>query len=114
MIRSLTALAIFAIPLTGFAGMAQAEDDIVRLPGTGEVKSAADREHLKADRLKPGGGLLASFDPVAIDQAVLDLVRRRAGRSLEAMSYPGHDAAVQVRYAESLGLGSSRYDLVEV
>ena len=62
MIRSLTALAFLAIPLTGFTSMAQAEDDILRLPGSGELKSEADRAHLKADRLKPGGGLLASFD----------------------------------------------------
>ncbi|RIJ31011.1 EF-hand domain-containing protein [Henriciella algicola] len=38
------------------------EDAIVRLPADGEVRSPRDRERLKADKLKPGGGLLASFD----------------------------------------------------
>ncbi len=59
-------------------------------------------------------GLLASLDPVAIDTAVLDLVADRAGDSLESLSYPQHDARIQVRYAEQLGLGSTDYELVEV
>ncbi|RIJ25864.1 EF-hand domain-containing protein [Henriciella barbarensis] len=38
------------------------EDAIVRLPANGEVRSRRDRERLQADKLKLGGGLLASFD----------------------------------------------------
>ena len=38
------------------------EDEIVRLPASGEVRSERDRKRLQADRLKAGGGLLASFD----------------------------------------------------
>ena len=38
------------------------EDAIVRLPANGEVRSPRDRERLQADKLKLGGGLLASFD----------------------------------------------------
>jgi uncharacterized Fe-S center protein len=64
--------------------------------------------------LLPDIGLLASTDPVAIDAAVLDLVAERAGRTLESMSYPRHDASVQIAHAEKLGLGSSRYELVQV
>lgn len=59
-------------------------------------------------------GILASRDPVAIDRAVLDLIRERAGRSLEALSYPKHDATIQIRYAESLGLGESTVELIKV
>jgi uncharacterized Fe-S center protein len=59
-------------------------------------------------------GILASQDPVAIDQAALDLVRRQAGQSLESMSFPKQDGTVQIRYAEQLGLGTSRYELVAV
>jgi hypothetical protein len=62
--------------------------------------------------LLPDIGLLASTDPVAIDAAVLDLVAERAGRTLESMSYPHHDAHVQIAYAAKLGLGSSRYELI--
>jgi hypothetical protein len=56
-------------------------------------------------------GLLASRDPVAIDQAALDLIREHAGATLEALSYPNHDATIQLAYAEELGLGSRRYEL---
>jgi uncharacterized protein len=57
-------------------------------------------------------GILASLDPVALDQAVHDLVRERAGRTLEDLSYPDRDGTVQMTYAETLGLGSCSVDLV--
>ena len=59
-------------------------------------------------------GVLASLDPVAIDQATHDLIARQAGRRLEDMSYPSLDGTVQMRYAEQMGLGSRTYELVEV
>ena len=59
-------------------------------------------------------GVLASLDPVAIDQATHDLIARQAGRRLEDMSYPRLDGTVQMRYAEQMGLGSRTYELVEV
>lgn len=59
-------------------------------------------------------GLLASRDPVAIDEAALTLVEQRAGRTLESMSYPRLDARDQIRHALGLGLGSSDFELVEV
>ena len=63
MIRSFCALLI-ASAITPLAlAPAMAEDDaIVRLPGSGEVKSERDKTRLNSERLKPGGGLLASFD----------------------------------------------------
>ncbi len=62
----------------------------------------------------PDVGVLASLDPVTIDQAVHDLIRERAGRTLEDASYPRHDGTVQMRYAEQMGLGSRTYTLVEL
>ncbi len=59
-------------------------------------------------------GILAASDPVALDQAVLDLVRERAGRSLESMAYPKTDSDVQLKYAESMGLGQRAYTLVSI
>ncbi len=59
-------------------------------------------------------GILASFDPVALDKAVLDLIKQRAGRTLESMSYPETNGTIQISHAESLGLGESTYDLVTV
>jgi len=62
----------------------------------------------------PDVGILASRDPVAIDRAVLDLVRERAGRRLEDASYPSRNGSHQIDYAASLGLGSTAYDLLTV
>ena len=59
-------------------------------------------------------GILASRDPVAIDAAVLALVRERAGRTLESMSYPAIDATAQLRHAAQMGLGSANYELVKL
>lgn len=59
----------------------------------------------------PDVGILASADPVAIDQAACDLVRARTGRSIESLSYPDRDAGVQMRHAEELGLGTRSYRL---
>ncbi len=59
-------------------------------------------------------GFLASFDPVALDKAVYDLIIERTGRTLESMSYPDRDGAYQFQHAEKLGLGACRYELIEV
>jgi len=57
-------------------------------------------------------GILASHDPVAIDTAAYDLVKQRAGRTLESMAYPRRDGSVQLEYAESLGMGTRAYELI--
>ncbi|MDM7992528.1 MAG: DUF362 domain-containing protein [Candidatus Fermentibacter sp.] len=71
-------------------------------------------------------GILASKDPVALDQACLDLVTGApaakgspvpsAGRGVDkfAAFRPGIDGTAQLAAAQMLGLGSRRYDLVEV
>ena len=64
--------------------------------------------------LLPDIGFFASTDPTAIDKAVHDLIIERAGKSLEAMSYPKLDGTVQIQYAEKFGLGSATYELVRV
>lgn len=64
--------------------------------------------------LFPDIGVLVSRDPVAIDQAALDLVRKETGYGLNHFAYPGISEEHQILYAESLGLGSRQYRLVEV
>ena len=59
----------------------------------------------------PDVGILASGDPVAIDQATLDLTAGRHGRSIAEASEPGLDATIQLEHAEKIGLGSRAYDL---
>jgi uncharacterized Fe-S center protein len=64
----------------------------------------------------PDLGVLASFDPVAIDQACVDLVNQSEGRILSRNKfralYPNVDWEIQLQYAEEIGLGGRKYDLV--
>ncbi|MDI6735239.1 MAG: DUF362 domain-containing protein [bacterium] len=75
----------------------------------------------------PDVGILASLDPVAIDQASIDLVNQQMGLSNTALKgnfQPGEDklqgidpklsAETQLHYAQKIGLGSRRYKLEEV
>ncbi|MBI5000098.1 MAG: DUF362 domain-containing protein [Euryarchaeota archaeon] len=71
-------------------------------------------------------GILASKDPVAIDQASADLVTKEPGNprskiknSLAAGADKLREAndidwSIQLRYAEEIGLGSRKYELVEL
>ncbi len=52
------------------------------------------------ERLQPDLGVLACRDPVAADQAVLDLTRERFGASLAEAGWPGVDATVQLEHGE--------------
>jgi hypothetical protein len=62
--------------------------------------------------IAPDIGILASTDPLAIDQASLDLVIREGGDVFSA-AHPEIDGTVQLAHAEKMGLGSRLYELVE-
>ena len=72
-------------------------------------------------------GILASTDPVAIDQASVDLVNkepalpdscmkegREAGSDKFRALYPKTDWTIQLTYAEHLGLGTRKYNLIQI
>jgi uncharacterized Fe-S center protein len=69
-------------------------------------------------------GIMASRDPVAIDQASVDMVNRQAGLDGSCHKeigedkfrgvYPGIDWNVQLEHAEEIGLGSRKYELVTI
>jgi uncharacterized Fe-S center protein len=69
-------------------------------------------------------GILASNDPVAIDQASVDLVNNQPGNKDSALTknykpgedkfrgvYPKIDWEIQLQYAEEIGLGTRKYEL---
>lgn len=75
----------------------------------------------------PDIGLVASLDPVAIDQASVDLVNQAEGLANTALSsghepgedkfrgvHPDIDWAIQLEHSESLGLGNRRYKLFPI
>jgi uncharacterized Fe-S center protein len=75
----------------------------------------------------PDIGIVASTDPVAIDQASADLVNNAEGLRNSALKknfkpgrdkfralYPNVDWEIQLEYAEAIGLGTRTYDLVSI
>ncbi len=59
--------------------------------------------------LMPDIGILLSNDPVAIDQACMDLIEKHTGRDI-LKEASGMDGNRQIEYAEELGLGKRKYE----
>ncbi len=72
-------------------------------------------------------GILSSEDPVAIDQASVDLVNGEAGNRSSKLSknwnpgedkfravYPEVDWNIQLTYGEEIGLGTREYELIKI
>lgn len=66
------------------------------------------------EKLIPDIGILASADPVAVDKATLDLTAAAHGKSLAELSYAHHDALIQIRHAQEIGMGSMEYELIKI
>ncbi len=66
------------------------------------------------DKVTVDIGILASYDPVAIDQASLDLLREKSGQDILKKLWPKNDCSLQINHAGKLGLGSGSYQLVNV
>ncbi len=77
-----------------------------------DMTRGCDCEGERQKRIIPDVGILASSDPVAVDQATLDLTARSFGESLAKKSEPRLDASIQLEHAEEIGLGSRKYNLM--
>ncbi|HPD60587.1 MAG TPA: DUF362 domain-containing protein [Thermodesulfobacteriota bacterium] len=75
----------------------------------------------------PDVGIVASIDPVAIDQASTDLVNKQPGNPLSKLKsglrpgedkirgvFPEVDGTIQLQYAQELGLGQRDYELIKI
>ena len=60
-------------------------------------------------RIRDDIGILASFDPVAVDNAAIDLISEPL-----ILQHNGVSPRVQIREAQRLGIGKSVYSLVEL
>jgi len=91
------------------------------------VTPLCDCAGLSGDPIVRDIGILASEDPVAIDQASVDLVNEEEGiRSSKLRSawksgedkfralYPNVDWTIQLDYGSEIGLGSRAYELIRV
>lgn len=65
------------------------------------------------EKIAPDVGILVSRDPVAVDVAALDLVEKRAGKTLSQLA---HDIPyrLQLEYSKELNFGNPDYELITV
>lgn len=59
-------------------------------------------------------GILASTDPIALDQACVDLIYKADGRDSLVRRMESHNAQLTLDHGEAIGLGHKAYDLVRL
>ncbi|MEI6287153.1 MAG: DUF362 domain-containing protein [Bacillota bacterium] len=59
-------------------------------------------------------GIMASSDPVALDQATLDMTAKLSGKNLAEISHETVNYKAQLIHAAKIGMGSLEYELVEI
>lgn len=59
-------------------------------------------------------GILASSDPVALDQACVDLIKKAEGNTSFVQRMESQNAEHVLEHGEKIGLGSRTYDLVSI
>lgn len=79
-----------------------------------DMTNDCDCFSVKQEKCIPDIGILASFDPVAVDKATLDLTAQQHGKSLAEMAHGRNDAMIQINHAAQIGMGSMEYDLITV
>lgn len=83
-----------------------------------DVSENCDCYDFNSEPIVPDIGILASFDPVAIDQASVDLVNKTEGRIKSNDKFkklwPNVNWTTQLKHAEEIGLGSRKYDIIEI
>ncbi len=62
----------------------------------------------------PNVGVVASFDPVAVDAAALEMLNERNGRDVFREFWPELNPRIQLEHGEKIGLGTSKYNLVRI
>ncbi len=92
-----------------------------------DVSPLCDCNPFSDRSIVPNVGILASMDPVAIDQAAADLVNQAPGNPMSNLEsglepgadkframFPNIDWEHQLDYAEKIGIGSRKYELVKL
>lgn len=69
----------------------------------------------KGDKpISSDAGILASIDPIALDQATIDVIIRNEGKDIFKENWENFDYNIQLEYGEKMGLGNRRYQLKEI
>ena len=94
--------------LVEYALAAQKDQQNIYITFAFNITRGCDCEGHKMKPIAGDIGVFASTDPVAIDQACLDMLDRREGKKVFTR------ARHQLDYAEKIGLGKRQYQLIEV
>ena len=78
------------------------------------IRQECDCWGMENPLIGPDVGLFASRDPVSVDQACFDMVKKMAGRDIFKEAHPDQDGSIQLNYARELGLGRTEYELLRV
>ncbi|MCX5694780.1 MAG: DUF362 domain-containing protein [Candidatus Omnitrophica bacterium] len=79
-----------------------------------KINKECDCWGMENPQIAPDIGVFASCDPVSIDQASFDLVNQTCNKNIFKDVHPEQDATIQLRYAQSIGLGSIDYELIKL
>ncbi len=92
-----------------------------------QISPACDCYGYSDAPIVPDVGILASQDPVAIDQASVDMVNQQPGNRASKLQknwgagedkfralYPEVDWSIQLSYAQEIGLGTRNYELIKI
>lgn len=79
-----------------------------------DMTNECDCFSVKQEKSIPDIGIIASFDPVAIDKATLDLTAKQHGKTLAELAHTQNDAMIQITHAAKIGMGSMEYELISV
>lgn len=79
-----------------------------------KINKECDCWGMENPQIAPDLGILASIDPVSIDQASFDLVNKACGKDIFKVTHPEQDSKKQLQYAQDIGLGSLDYELIEL
>ncbi|MBN1622135.1 MAG: DUF362 domain-containing protein [Endomicrobiales bacterium] len=77
------------------------------------ITKYCDCYRTKEEPLLADIGVLASSDPVALDQASIDMVNKKYRKDFARDMFPEIDWELQLKYAEKIGLGKRQYTLAE-
>ena len=79
-----------------------------------DISPDCDCWNMNNPPIAPDIGIAVSDDPVALDQACVDLIIEEVGYDPFKKVHPDVDWEVQLIHAEKIGLGSREYELVKV
>ncbi len=96
----------------------QKKGQVIFINFLNNISSNCDCYDFNDEPIVPDIGILASWDPVAIDQASVDLVNQTEGRIKSRNKFralwPNTDWSIQLSYAEKIGLGKRKYALIKI